>query len=215
MKMKYKHIIWDWNGTLLDDVSECLAVLNELLQRRELPLLTEDQYRARFDFPVIDFYVGMGFDFNKESFEGLSVEFVNGYSRALKNAELFEHAKDILKKFKERNYTQIIISAMEKGALLKSLREKGIVNYFDHIIGIDDHYANGKLESAVSFIKKNNIFPEKTVLIGDTTHDFEVAEAIGCKCLLVSNGHQSPERLYATSVPVREDLKSILGMISN
>ena len=208
-------IIWDWNGTLLNDVDICIDTMNEILNKRGLGLLTREKYKDIFQFPVIEYYKKLGFDFNKESFEGLSVEFVKGYSRALKNAELFEHAKDILKKFKERNYTQIIISAMEKGALLKSLREKGIVNYFDHIIGIDDHYATGKLESAVSFIRKNNIYPEKAILIGDTTHDFEVAEAIGCKCLLVSNGHQSQERLYATSVPVREDLKSILRMISN
>jgi phosphoglycolate phosphatase len=92
---------------------------------------------------------------------------------------------------------------MEKGALLKSLQGKGILHYFDHIIGINDHYAKGKLEFAVDFIKKNNIYQEKTILIGDTTHDFEVAEAIGCKCLLIANGHQSFGRLSVTSVPVR------------
>jgi phosphoglycolate phosphatase len=208
-------IIWDWNGTLLNDVNICIDTMNNILHKRGLRILTKERYQDIFQFPVIEYYKKLGFDFSKDSFEGLSIEFIDGYSKELKNADLFEHAVDILKEFKARNYTQIVISAMEKGALLKSLQGKGILHYFDHIIGINDHYAKGKLEFAVDFIKKNNIYQEKTILIGDTTHDFEVAEAIGCKCLLIANGHQSFGRLSVTSVPVRKNLKSILSMISN
>ncbi len=208
-------IIWDWNGTLLNDVNICIDTMNNILLKRGLKTLNKARYQDIFQFPVVEYYKKLGFDFNKDSFENLSVEFIDGYCRELNNADLFEYTVDILKEFKERNYVQIIISAMEKSALSGSLQEKGISHYFDYIIGINDHYAAGKLEFAVDFIKRNNIHPETSVLIGDTTHDYDVAKAIGCKCLLVAHGHQSFDKLSATSVPVRENLKSISALISN
>ena len=60
--MRYKHIIWDWNGTLLDDTRLCVEVLNELLLRRGKSAITEDDYRQNFNFPVINFYKYLGFD---------------------------------------------------------------------------------------------------------------------------------------------------------
>ncbi len=208
-------IIWDWNGTLLDDVNICIEIMNRILHKRGLKPLTKARYQEIFQFPVIEYYKKLGFDFDRDSFESLSVEFIESYNRELKKADLFKHSVDILKEFKARNYLQIVISAMEQRALIKSLRDKVVSGYFDYMIGINDHYAISKVEFAVDFIKKNNIYPGKTVLIGDTTHDYEVAQAIGCKCLLVANGHQSYSKLSLTTVPVYKNLKYILGIISN
>lgn len=206
-------IIWDWNGTLLNDVDICIETMNRILAKRGLKKLSRTRYQEIFQFPVIEYYKKLGFDFNKDSFEGLSVEFIDDYNRELKKADLYNHSIDILEEFKARNYLQIVISAMEQSALVKSLKDKGVSHFFDSIIGINDHYAIGKVDFAVDFIKNNNIYPEKTVLIGDTTHDYEVARAIGCKCLLVANGHESYYKLLLTYVPVYKSLKNILSLI--
>lgn len=207
-------IIWDWNGTLLNDINICIKIMNNILQKRGLGSLSKRKYRKIFQFPVIEYYKQLGFDFKKDSFEDLSIEFIKAYHKELKNACLFKYSKNVLKDFKARNYLQIIISAMEQGALTESLKYKGVLQYFDYIIGLNDHYANSKVDFAVSFIKKNNIYPEKVVLIGDTTHDFEVAEALGCRCLLIANGHQAYDKLALTGAPVNRNLKSILRLIS-
>ena len=47
-----KHVIWDWNGTLLDDAVLCVEVMNVVLARRKLPPLTAERYADRFRFPV-------------------------------------------------------------------------------------------------------------------------------------------------------------------
>ncbi len=207
-------IIWDWNGTLLDDVNICIKIMNKILNRRGLGSLTKRRYQQIFQFPVVEYYKQLGFDFKRDSFEDLSVEFIEAYHKELKNACLFKYSRDVLKDFKTRNYIQIIISAMEQGALTESLKHKGVLHYFDYIIGLNDHYANSKVDFAVGFIKKNNICPERAILIGDTTHDFEVAEALGCKCLLIASGHQAYDRLSLTGAPVKKSLKSISGLIS-
>ena len=122
---------------------------------------------------------------------------------------------DILGEFKSRNYSQVIISAMKQANLEDSLRDKGVRDFFEHVIGLDDHYAESKIDFAVDFISRNNIYADKAILIGDTTHDFEVARALGCKCLLVASGHQSYDRLVVTGVPIKRRLKGILDFFDN
>jgi phosphoglycolate phosphatase len=208
-------IIWDWNGTLLNDVSICIDIMNEILGRRGLDKLTRKKYQQIFRFPVIEYYRQLGFDFKRDSFEDLSVEFIDAYNRKLKDAKLFKHSMDVLGEFKSRNYSQVIISAMKQSNLEDSLRDKKVRDFFDYVIGLDDHYAESKIDFAVDFISRNNIYAGKAILIGDTTHDYEVARALGCKCLLVANGHQSYDRLAVTGVPIKRRLKGILDFFDN
>ena len=79
--MKYKNVVWDWNGTLLNDVKVGVNTLNDMLGRRGLPLLSVEDYKEKFGFPVIDFYDRVGFDMEKESFHELSVDFVETYDK--------------------------------------------------------------------------------------------------------------------------------------
>jgi phosphoglycolate phosphatase len=72
----YHHILWDWNGTLFDDVWVNVSAMNTLLARRNLPLLTVERYRTVFTFPVRTYYQAIGLDLTAESFEDLSVEFM-------------------------------------------------------------------------------------------------------------------------------------------
>jgi len=63
-----KHIIWDWNGTILDDRWLTIAAMNSVLARRNMDEITEDQYLQVFTFPVIEYYRRLGFKFEKEPF---------------------------------------------------------------------------------------------------------------------------------------------------
>ena len=53
---QYKHILWDWNGTLLDDSWLCVEVLNDLLKEQGKDPISLKTYRNHFNFPVIHFY---------------------------------------------------------------------------------------------------------------------------------------------------------------
>ena len=67
--MKYTHIIWDFNGTVLDDVEAGIRSVNDMLAARGLPVITSvAQYRELFSFPVIDYYRRLGLDVEKEDY---------------------------------------------------------------------------------------------------------------------------------------------------
>ncbi len=210
MFISQRIIFWDWNGTLLNDTATCLLTMNDMLLRRGMPTLTLDLYKEVFGFPVVDYYRKIGFDFDQESFERLSVEFIDTYNAALGSAQLVSGTIAVLDSFLQLEKRNIIISAMKHDMLLQSVREKGLERYFTDILGIDTIYAASKSAIAIDFVNRNKILPEEVLFIGDTTHDYEVAKEIGCQCILIADGHQTEERLKATGTVVISKLTDLL-----
>lgn len=203
-------IIWDWNGTLLDDVGICIESMNGLLKKRDLPLLNTQKYKKVFTFPVKDYYSEVGFDFKQESFDDVAVEFIDAYRGKVKFSTTFKPVKQIMRAFKNAGYRQFLISAMEHEFLKETLESNDVLCFFESFSGINDHHANGKLEMAKRFFRTNKIEPSNVTFIGDTIHDFEVAEGLNVKSVLVANGHQSMERLKATGADVVKELSELL-----
>ena len=202
-------IIWDWNGTLLDDAEICREAINKMLKARHLPELSLEKYRDVFTFPVIEYYKEVGFDFTHEEWEPVAMEFINLYLSALPSCGLTPFAAKTLETFNQKGYRQAIISAMQHNELLKSVEALGIYNYFDYIGGIGDHYGGGKINNARNYFNQAGLNPEKITLIGDTLHDSEVAAELQCNCILVATGHQSFQRLSGTGLQVITDLSEI------
>ncbi len=202
----YKGIIWDWNGTLLNDTQLAVDSMNGILLRRNLPELSVNGYQNVFTFPVKAYYQSIGFDFAVEPFEIPAMEFIDVYNRLVWDCSLHESTMEVLNFFKNCGIRQFILSAMMQDTLDQCLEYYKITHFFEHISGLDNHYANSKLDTGKLMIGKLNLDPKELLLVGDTIHDFEVASELGCSCILVSNGHQSYERLKSTGVLVIGDL---------
>lgn len=214
MQKKYSTIIWDWNGTLINDTSICIEAMNQLLAVRNMQLLNKDIYQEKFTFPVKDYYINIGFDFKKEPFEKPALEFIDNYHALLPKAQLFDDVKSVLHELKETGYKMIILSAMEEISLRKAVAELGISQYFDAVIGINNHFAKSKIERGKFIIKEMNIDLNTSILIGDTLHDKEVADELGCECVLVANGHQSHTRLSVNGNIVSNSLSKVAELIN-
>jgi len=203
-------IIWDWNGTLLNDIELCVLTINEMLGRRKLDLLSVDDYREVFSFPVRNYYQKIGFDFKTEPFEIPALEFINRYNEQMNQCRLHQDAFRVLNHFHSQGNRQFILSAMEQNALEDCLKHQQINHFFEHVSGLDNHYAVSKMENGHRLISDWNLNPADLVLIGDTVHDYEVAVGLGCRCILVANGHQSREVLNSTGALVIDRLEQLL-----
>jgi len=212
--MKYKHIIWDWNGTLVDDTWLCVEIINKLLKKRNLKSVTIDDYKEKFMFPVREYYLKLGFDFSKEPFEVSGLEFINEFKKRLFDASLYSDAEFVLDKFSELGITHSILSAQNQKMLNRSVSHYKLENKFIGINGLDDHYANSKIKIGTSWIRQLNYKSHEVVMIGDTIHDFEVAEAMGVDCILLSCGHNSYTRLSHLGIIVCHSFNELYQIIS-
>ena len=212
---KYTHIIWDWNGTLLNDAWLCVEVMNGMLRQRNLPLLTLDRYRDIFDFPVKDYYERLGFDFTKDPFKTVGMEFMIRYNQRQKECNLHENVTEILSCVGKKGYRQCILSAREQNELRQETIDLGVNRFFEYIDGLDDHYAHGKTDVGIRLLKELNIKKEKILFIGDTRHDADAARELGIDCILVPNGHQSMERLVNCGFPLVTSLDELKNQLCN
>jgi phosphoglycolate phosphatase len=206
-------LIWDFNGTLLDDTAVCINCMNIMLEQRSLPALTIERYREIFTFPVKDYYQALGFDFETEPFEIPAHQFIHLYRNGLKFAPLHEGVTETLRLARDKRIRQVVLSAMEQDFLVWTLESKAILSYFDKVAGIDNHLGNGKSELAAALLAGLGIPKDRVCLVGDTVHDYEVAVDTGIPCILIANGHQSYRRLKKLGCPVVKNLGQFHEML--
>lgn len=213
--MKYEYVIWDWNGTLFNDVQISIDTMNKMIEVKEYPQrLDTDLYKSIFSFPVVDYYIKVGLDFEKHSFDELAQLFIDLYSEVQDSAELFDSVRDVLKYFNSLGLKQSVISVCEKERLYHQISLFDIEDYFDDVIGTDDNYAVSKADIAKKWFADHELNPDKAVFIGDTVHDYEVARAVGCDSILIADGHQSREVLSVTDAVIINcisDIKEIFN----
>lgn len=205
----YRHVIWDWNGTLLNDLDLCIDVMNGLLQRRGLPLMDRARYHAVFDFPVRAYYERLGFDFRRDSFEELSIEFIAGYEARRSESRLQPGAREVLAALQLAALTQSVLSAYRGETLREIVGHFGLTPYFVRLTGLENIYAHSKTELGRAWVAELGIPGNDILMIGDTLHDLEVAEALGVDCVLVAGGHHSAERLRQRAGRVLDDLHQL------
>lgn len=206
--MKYTHIIWDFNGTLFDDIEAGISSVNTMLDERGLAKLSGvEEYRKVFKFPIIEYYRDLGFDFDKEPYEKLAPIWVDLYNANSKYSTLQSGAVESLERCRMLGLSQVLLSATERNMLIGQIKALNIYGYFDEIMGLDDIHAYSKRELAIQWWERNS--DAIPLFIGDTEHDADVARAIGADCVLVSNGHQSSERLLKLGCDVFDDLPAV------
>ena len=207
-----KHIIWDWNGTLVNDAQRCVDIMNGIRDRRSMSPISLKGYRDLFDFPVIDYYRKIGFDLDEHPFETLSHEFISEYIQSRKDLPLQPGALEALEFFKDRGIPQCVLSATQSEALHESLDEHQLINYFKTVLGLNHHYADGKAHLGETWLQLNHIKKEQVLFIGDTLHDREVANKMGVHYVLIANGHHSTDRLKNSSTKVLDDLHQLIEL---
>ena len=197
------HILWDWNGTLLDDTQAALDTLNIMLAKRGAAPIAMDFYRDHFAFPVKPFYKSIGVCLENEDWDALAREYHDIYARQPKrlNAE----AIAALERAKAAGARQAIISALRQDLLDAATAALGVATYMDLVYGVDNLDGASKLDRARELLKAIALpggsagEPVDVCLIGDALHDKEVADALGIRCVLCAQGSHAAWRLRAVA----------------
>jgi len=207
---KYNNIIWDWNGTLLDDRWLCLSIINKICKKANLAPISDNEYLEKFNFPVMQFYQELGFNFNKISFKEIAKIYIREYEQKKNNCLLRKQARIVLQYFQKSKKKQYILSAYSHKELVEIINYYKITTFFKKISGLDNHYADSKLKNGIKMMNLYQLKPEETIIIGDTTHDFEVASSLKIYSILIENGHQSKEKLEHCKTLIIKDLNELL-----
>ena len=200
--MQPKLLIWDFNGTILDDMELCLAIENEMLLERGMPTISKEWYLGHFSFPIRAYYEMMGYTFETESYERVSEIFMERYNARFVGCGLRKGVLEALKAFRDAGIPQTLLSVTQQDDLVRQAGRFGIAPYFSEMLGQVDIMGHSKVERAKEYIARIGIDPNDALFIGDTDHDAEAANAVGCPCVLLLGGHQSEAVLSRCGVPI-------------
>ena len=206
-------MIWDFNGTILDDVQLGMDCVNLMLARRGLPVLSDrEAYRRVFGFPIEEYYRRLGFNFEKEDYHTvLAPEWVKLYLAGEGDCCLHEGVTETLTAIRQRGMGQVLLSASNLGQLKCQLAHLGLSDDFEEILGLDNIHAHSKSGIAIEWRKRH---PTAVPLfVGDTVHDADVADMIGADCVLFSGGHQSHERLIGRGKTVLSHISELIRIL--
>lgn len=211
--MKYKYIVWDFNGTIIDDVEVGIKSVNSLLASRGLKMIDSlEAYREKFTFPIIEYYSKLGFDFDKEPYEKIAHEWVANYKRLSPGIKPVDGVKELICYFEKLGLEQMILSASEGKMLTQKLSELGLLGYFKKILSLDNIYAHSKFDIAKEYFDKKD--KSCYLMIGDTTHDGEIAKKLGIDIALVC-GHHGRKKLEALNCDVFDDMRELFNKIKS
>ncbi len=201
-------LVWDFNGTLIDDVQACLDALNALLRPRGIAPLSREDYRRTFRFPVAEFYRGLGMaPTDPFDWEALAESFHMRYLFS-KTIAPQPGAAEAIAAFRAAGIRQGVLSALEQGLLEIQLRQFGFAEAMDFVCGSRNYDGASKEAAARALALRDPV-----VLVGDTLHDAEVAHSLGWDCILCAAGHQTEERLRTAGVPVIPTLHTLPEII--
>lgn len=209
-------IIWDWNGTLFDDASSAHGIFTELMKEQGLRERSVTEWRSLYQQPIQAMYEAVGFDFTVEPFSVLAERWYQRYTAAVQEAVLFDDAVESLQFFQSQGYEQLIISSLEENLLRVQVESQGIWDYFKAVSGHHDLSADSKVARAKEMMLLHHTASQEVIIIGDTSHDAEMAEALGAHCILVTRGYQDAERLKVHGFPITHSLvearKIVMGI---
>lgn len=207
------HLVWDWNGTLLDDLDCCVQVTNQLLGEFGLPRLSGvAEYRAKFGFPVVDYYNDLGFDPSPGgTFEAASRRYLELYLAAARSCVLHDGAAATIRTLHRHGIRQVVISASEQQNLLAQLAPFRLEAWLDGAYGLTDIYAASKQAIAQRWLLAEGLDPTDVIFVGDSEHDHEIATALGAGCVLFTGGHHGRDRLSRLGAPLIEGLPELLA----
>ncbi len=209
--MRYGHLIWDWNGTLLDDAWLSVEVMCQLRLSRGLPPLDGQQYQEFFGFPLQDYCVRLGFA--PGDFAALSAEFSQLYEARRLECHLQPGAAQVLEAVARAGLAQAVLSAYQQSLLTPIVVHYGLQQHFGAVAGLENAYAEGKAARGQHLLEELGWAPDQVLLVGDTDHDHEVAQALGVACVLLTSGHQHPRRLQQCGVPLVQRLEEVLELL--
>ena len=210
--MKYRNIIWDYNGTIINDAQLAVDAENLVLQSYGKPTITLEYYLKECEMPLINFYKKI-FDLGNCDYTEIAQRFITHYDELFKTADIFPEVREMIEYLSDNGYNQGVISGFETTRLVNSLKIFNLDKHFKFMSGSDDIDAGDKSERAVRIMEKYGFKPDETLFIGDMYHDYETACRVGADCVLIAKGHQGAEVLRSYGINVldsAEELKTIL-----
>ncbi|MEU8223245.1 HAD hydrolase-like protein [Kribbella sp. NPDC048915] len=210
-----KHVVWDWNGTLLNDNHAVLAAVNGVCAGFGRGELTWAEWQAAYARPMrLSYEQILGRRLDDTEWAQVDKLYHDRYDEILHTCELAADALDALRACAASGRTQSLLSMWFHARLTPTVEQYGLTSYFTRIDGLPGEVGGGsKADSLIRHLDAQQLDPADVVLIGDVVDDAEAARSAGTHCVLVTTGAMTPDSLQTTGAPVATSITQALNLL--
>ncbi|MET8507808.1 HAD hydrolase-like protein [Streptomyces sp. NPDC004787] len=208
-----KHLVWDWNGTLLDDIGAVIGATNAAFAELGLEQITLERYRELYTVPVPKFYERlMGRLPTDDEWTLMDGTFHRHYWQRADACGLTEGAAELLAARRAAGATQSLLSLAPHEELIPLVRRHGIAEHFVRMDGRVGSSTDGKSGHMVRHLAALEVPAERVVVIGDAADDAVAARHVGARAVLYTGGSHSRRSLERVGVPVVDSLAEAVAV---
>jgi phosphoglycolate phosphatase-like HAD superfamily hydrolase len=209
------HVVWDWNGTLLNDNDAVLAAVNAVCVDFGRASLTWAEWQAVYARPMrVSYQQILQRLLDDEEWARVDKLYHERYDALLHTCALAAGAPAELRRWAESGRTQSLLSMWFHARLVPTIEQFGLTEYFSRIDGLPGDVGGGsKTDCLVQHLEAQSLDPGDVVLIGDVVDDAVAAEAAGTRCILVNTGAMNRAALETTGVPVINSIQKALELV--
>lgn len=217
-----QHVIWDWNGTLLNDTHVVIDAVNETVSPYGVPTLSVEDYARLFARPVSVFYERMlQRPITASEWRDLDDTFHGAYARRMADARLSDGAHELLESLHEDGTSQSLLSMAPHHHVTERAEVFGVARYMVRIDGLRD--GSGALKEASMLSHLHALLahpsapddPSSYAVIGDSVDDAVAARANGVRAVMFDSGSHVRADLVATGFPVTNSLTDAIEVARN
>ena len=210
-----RHIVWDWNGTLLDDNDAVVSAVNAVCSSFGREHIDLDHWRSVFSRPLLQCYERLlGRSLDNDDWARIDVLYHDVYRELLHTCRLAQGVPDVLRDWHADGRSQSLLSMWFHDELVPLVAELGLEKLFTRIDGLQDEIGGGsKAVHLKRHLEVQAIDPAEAILIGDVIDDAHAAEQAGTQCVLLTTGVMKRSALEATGFPVADSIPEALETI--
>jgi phosphoglycolate phosphatase-like HAD superfamily hydrolase len=202
-----RHLVWDWNGTLVDDHTAVVAAVNDALATLTLPAIDSDAFRTWFTRPVQRFYEqAAGRPLEPGEWRALDAAYHDSYGARVDGLALAPDALGALAAAETAGLGQSLLSMWRHQDLVPLVERLGIGRFFVRVDGLRVPGGGAKTDHLVEHLAAIGVEATAALLVGDALDDLAAARAVGAGCVLYDGGSHHRDALEATGAPVVDTL---------
>ena len=188
----FRNLIFDWSGTLCDDMALTIEATNYVLAQYGREPLDRKAFRNEFQLPYPDYYA---VKIPEAKLEDLENYYRYSFDRSETGVTLIPHAKEFVQFCRVRGVRCFILTSMDPRAFDEQARHLGFKDYFEHI----HSGVRNKEEYIYNVLRQHNLNPADTAFIGDMQHDINAAHCAGIIGIGVLTGYNNAAQLAVSN----------------
>ncbi len=197
MKNDYQLIVFDWDGTLSDSTGHIVDCMRKAILQLKLPLLTDKQISHIIGLGLFEAVTTLYPELDEKTRVLLGQTYKDIWLDSPYEPRMFDNATPLIQKLTSHDLFIGVATGKSRKGLNKVLKATGLNDYFHATRCADECHSKPHPQMLEELMDYTGITADKTLMIGDTEFDMQMANNAGADCLAISHGAHDEEMLMA------------------